>query len=137
VLISDGNHLVLDHTDFSDGTFNSPALNLNNINDFNEIITKVPKEKREEYEKLLKKLDLKKFGVVLDLTLADDHEQKKDLSVWSIKAMSGGFYKSLSQFPTRMIILIGLCTFFLGISMAFLFEVLMGLVILLLWILFH
>jgi hypothetical protein len=137
VIVTDGNHQVTDHKDFSEGKFKSSVLNLDNIQYFDEIIQKIPAEKQAEWEHLLKKLNFKKLGVVCDLTLADDHEQKKDLTIWAIKAFGGGFFKSLAQFPIRIIILIGLCCWFLGISMAFVFELLIALVLFLLWLIFH
>jgi hypothetical protein len=137
VILTDGNHNVIDHADFADGKFNSNALNLNNLQSFAEIIKKVPKEKQAEWEKALENVNLKKLGVCLDLTLADDHEHKKDLGVWSFKAMAGGFHKSLTQFPVKIIILIGLCCWLLGILMAGAGLTFMGLLIFLLWLILH
>lgn len=118
-ILSDGNHNVIDHVDFAEGSFASKALNLDNIYSFQQIIESIKdEEKRKEWEEKLKNVDLRKLGISLNLTLADDHEEKKDLSVWAIKAMSGGFFKSLTQFPIKIIILIGLCSWFMGIAMA-------------------
>jgi len=137
-LVSDGQHNVIDHMDYNEGKFSSPALNLDDIYSLEQIISNIKDDKkRVEWEEKLKELDLKKLGVCLDLTIADDHENKKDLSIWAIKAMSGGFFKSLTQFPLKIIILIGLCCWLMGISMVLVFEVVTTILLILLWLIFH
>jgi hypothetical protein len=138
-LLSDGQHVVLDHMDptFSGGNFTSKILNLSSIYSFKEVIDKIPAEKRAEWEDLLTKLDLKKLGICLDLNVDDDHTDKKDLSVWAIKAMAGGFFKSLTQTQIKMIIIIGLCCWLLGIVMAGLLGGVGVILTIITWLIFH
>lgn len=136
-ICSDGHFQVLDHTDFNNGKFKSKALKLNDIQNLDDILKALPKDKQKELEDILNTLSLKKLGVCLDLNLADDHKDSKDLTVWAFKAMSGGFFKSLSQFPLRIIIIIALCAWFLGISMTFIGIFLILIMLFLLWLLLH
>jgi hypothetical protein len=137
VIVTDGNHSVIDHSDFSNGKFTSNVLKLDDIYDLAEVVKKIPAAKQKEWEDNLKNVNLKTLGVCMDLTLADDHEHKKDLGVWSFKAMAGGFHKSLTQFPVKIIILIGLCCWFMGVVMACLGGVLIALLMFLLWLILH
>jgi hypothetical protein len=71
---------------------------------------------------LLNQLKVKDFDGVLDFNIGADHKDSKDLSVWADKVMTHGFFKSLSRFPARTIVLIFLLGMFFGQILHFGFE---------------
>jgi hypothetical protein len=118
VIITDGNHEVIDSNKLK-GFFKlkSDTLNIPDLTNISQIA-----EKEEKLKKKLDALNIRDFGVTLDLNVEDDHLRKKDLTVWAKKVMNHGFFKSLTKFPGKMILLLVLLGFFIGITSLFTFE---------------
>jgi hypothetical protein len=123
VFISDGNHQVLD-VNLLKGLFKLKDEKIG-VKD----LTKVSQltEKQKELLTKLNDLHIRDFGITLDLNALDDHVKAKDFTVWAKKVMNHGFYKSLTKFPAKMILLIAFVGFFLGTTLefGFLFVVVM------------
>ena len=118
IIISDGNHEVIDHNKFKKlFKLKSDKLGLKDIRSMKDIT-----DKNAEVKDKLDKLNIKSLGITLDLTMLDDHIKSKDFTVWAKKVMNHSFFKSLTRFPAKMVLMIAFMGFFMGASLLFIFE---------------
>ena len=122
IIISDGNHQSIDANKINKAEW---KVKSKKVSDKTILDLKQADIENVQLKQKLDDMNIKDAGITVDLTLADDHIDKKDLGVLADKVMGHSFFKGLTSISNKTILMIFLLGGFFFIAAHDLFLILL------------